>query len=688
MVTRTRNRVSTDAPLYALLPLALLLAQCAASSPPPPHAVGIPSGPPASTASLRGRVLGAFDLRPVPGARVSARGIDAEVESGADGSYLLEGVPPGLRGVQVRPVDHQPLEVRHHFTAGETGERDLFVLEGETLEGVVRTAEGRAVAGASVATRWGARTTADDRGRFRLRGLFSAESEGVAFRVAAPGFGTQLFRVPLPPGFSPHRHDFVLQPAWRIEGRVLRGGMPVAGIVVAPYPGDIELQIARPVAVTDAEGRFLLESPYGGRGLRLVAREEDELLVETPPIAAVPGTTVRNVVHTLPVLERIEGFVLCPAGPPPEAIDLCAEPVDPRVGAYEGAPQSPFRVARLSVDGTFRLRLPPGEWTLLARMRLEMGPPVEVGRVSVSAASRTTPLEIEIPAEAFGKEGWLRGRVRDEEGRPVEGARVHGIGNPVLTDSEGRFDLRVNALFMETSDALGRAGGDPTELELLVEREGYLPATAPVLVPGRPDAEIILRKGATLRGRVVLPDGITPARCFTVEVRDDERGAARSPDRPRELALPVAMTISAADGRFEIPDLPGGRVAVIVRSGDLAAPMVRGLELVVGAVAPELRLQVGPAPALVVEVRDGEGHPVAGARVHLLAAAAGGEFLRSPVRSGVSDAAGCAEFRVLLEGSYGVALVDGDGTEISRTPVMVAPGATTRAAVSCPGNRE
>src|SRR5262245_64155281 len=71
----------------------------------------------------------------------------------------------------------------------------------------------------------------------------------------------------------------------------------------------------------------------------------------------------------------------------------------------------------------------------------------------------------------------LEGRVLDEAGRPVVGARVTAGGAAARTDEDGRFRLER----------------PPDDATLVVEADGFLPARVPVRALGQAAAEVRLQ---------------------------------------------------------------------------------------------------------------------------------------------------------------------------------------------------
>jgi len=114
-----------------------------------------------------------------------------------------------------------------------------------------------------------------------------------------------------------------------------------------------------------------------------------------------------------------------------------------RKGANPFGPAEVILPAPTTADGTFSVELPPGEYTLVARRRSNLdnaGPlsagdqrsdPVDVAIPAGGAAKVNLPLNVKADAEMRSfvpPKEWttaISGVVKDPDGRPVSGARVH-----------------------------------------------------------------------------------------------------------------------------------------------------------------------------------------------------------------------------------------------------------------------
>ena len=353
---------------------------------------------------------------------------------------------------------------------------------------------------------------------------FAPVAPDVAYRLRVERAGfAPLERIvdPLRRGGEPGPLDLVLSPGASLAGRVVDGeGHPVsdARVVLRPEGSD------EPVGV-DAEGRFEILDLAPG----IV-----HLAVSAPgwAPAAIPSIELRPEAGSVDLGE----IVLEPESTlPGRVVDSEGRPV-------AGARVWARRAGGLAVsttehetesDGDGRFEIPGLDASARLHLRVRH-PEYQEARLHGVLGAGGPPLEIVLhPGIA------LRGQVVGGDGAPVVGARVVATPTPAghvgehetETDADGRFVLDPQPpgrLALVASHGAGRSR--PHELILAF---GDTP----------PEVALTLDQGATMRGRVVGPEG---------------RGVVGA----RVVAEGRSATQTDADGRFRLVGLGGDRLVL------------------------------------------------------------------------------------------------------------------------------
>lgn len=262
-----------------------------------------------------------------------------------------------------------------------------------------------------------------------------------------------------------------------VQGRAAWRGEVGAGVTVRAYRSVADIAAERPLATsapTALDGTYRLELPPGS--YYLTARDFDGppqpgqlyCYYSGAPVTVRPGAYT-NVGFNL---------VRIPQEAPPQsgptsgirgAITFQGEPLE-RAYLYvykDGRDgfKGPAYVIQPVEQGRFRLRLPPGDYYLLARKRAKGGQfgPIEIGdhfnyyygnpvriaagqtrEIMLETITRLSMLE---EGEAAAFRG-VRGAVLGPGGKPVPGVRVFAYRNPAMTGTP--------ALFSAPSDGAGR----------------------------------------------------------------------------------------------------------------------------------------------------------------------------------------------------------------------------------------
>ena len=365
-------------------------------------------------ARLEGRILDARSGEPVAGAVIAARSGDGRLHptlfedvrtrSREDGTYVLDGVPPGTALVAVRGPAHALRRLSLVVKAGGHLERDIHLNRGCRLTGRV-TAAGVPLAGIQVRadgdqgyelpfelSRRVART--DAKGRYEIEGLVPAKWY-VSVHDAKAGYGVNTVRVDR--GQSHASLDVAVSGSTVVTGRVLRAGKPVAGARVGTTLQEWE----RMGVVTGPDGAFEVRE-----SLILQKGRLDVLLPGVGGAQLVmPPQALADTAHEIEIVPfaRVSGQVRADEGTVPPGTRLRQEWGDDLWVPNE---------ARVSRDGRFELlAVGSGSVTLQA----EAPGRARTTRVELSLLAGKTAPDVEL---VFRAGHALRGRVVDQDGRP------------------------------------------------------------------------------------------------------------------------------------------------------------------------------------------------------------------------------------------------------------------------------
>jgi len=627
-------------------------------------------------AAVEGRVLASADEKPVAGAVVRARlaaernwSNEAVARSAADGSFRLDGVPPGdvdvfvwgggwvSKGLaDVRRGGADPFVV--HVEDGAPAKVELHAAPSASAEGQVLDANGSPAAMAAVSA---LPTTYFDGFAWRSTSAESGVDGTCVLRDLLPGIdysfsawqgrGDAYTRSTAPVRTESGRTVQVtlrLDPARRLEVTVLEQGTdaPLANSVVAvSRPG------AEPTGEwgTDASGRVEIAPVPGGRiGVRARAARHAPSPQDVVPEEVDP-MHLRAVVRLAPG-KVLAGRVELPASVDAESVMMTIR-LDPDVAT--GGPRRNLTswdnrpTPAIAADGSFRYDdLEDGAYVINAWSQWSRG-------WSCIAKASAGDTDVVVAAQPPGQKGEdVRVRVLDAEGSPVADASVQClfVFDAMSMDGSGAWHKQASprgspAPIRDGAATVTLPKRDSGRGEYWIAvfssppRKGVAPCGAAVVaVSDPPPAEIEVRlpRERRIAGRVVGPDGagvagvrvsVHAASCAVFEwmllAGMEEQGGART----------------GVDGAFDVGGLGDFtyRLSFTVPPG--FAPTMP-VKTPAGTTGVEVRLSRGLEP--VVTVRDASGRPLEGCGVHANVLSAG-PMPVAPSLSATTSAAGTAK---------------------------------------------
>lgn len=186
----------------------------------------------------------------------------------------------------------------------------------------------------------------------------------------------------------------------------------------------------------------------------------------------------------------------------------------------------------------------------------------------------------------------VSGRVVDEQGRPLAGVRVYAplyeADKDDETDAQGRFAIRPQ---------------HAKRVPIHVWANGYL-ETRTEIPRGTHGVTVVLERGASVRGRLSVPDGETLPKSVRILTR---------------LSHGWGQTAAVGDdGRFEVAGFkPGEAKRLGVRAASYMPVLLTGRVFDMGKALDLGTVALQTGRSVTVHVRDHEDQPVAGARVRV-----------------------------------------------------------------------
>ena len=629
--------------------------------------------------SLRFLVRDGADGSPVAGVWVYAGvggpgdspwSADALAPTDAGGIVVFRGLPAGRLGRwEAKKEGAVPAVMERDAPCPELlPDRETVVevalARGGRIRGSVRSADGTPVEGADVVAypesdegwEFNVRTESGPDGRFLLSGVRPGPC---GLHVRGRSFlDSGRAHVEVAAGEEAER-DFVLRRGAVIEGTVMDGkGRPLPGIdaVLQEREGDSGWISSRDPS--DADGRFRIEGVLPGSGVRVrVFGSAGESGISEPFPVPEGDRPVHVVVTALPGA-TVAGRIRVEGGPLPPSAEVLLG-----AGFYPGLsrPAEPGdRVAAAEEDGTFRLEgVRPGNYLLwvTADGFLPEDPP----RCEVAAGQVVEGIEVLlVPATE------LRGRVVDEEGRPLPGAAIRVSRHMPEWLHMDRIVGEGAVLAVSGPDGRFTVGGLwKGEYDVLADLDGRYPGAA-LGESGGGESVIVLHRTGTLAGLVVAAGSGAPLPGIPLAARQQTGYLGPVHEVRGE---------SRADGTFLLDGLDGTRTCdLLAGREDGLDPGTRGLvpveiqDLAVGARG--LRVELSPGLSISGRVLDGEGGALA-EPVHVRVDMVNpfGDLISPLCRDGEAGKDGSFSFEGLPKGKYRLSAWS------SRRPMDLVPAA-------------
>ena len=428
------------------------------------------------------------------------------------------------------------------------------------------------------------------------------------------------------PGLSPGRasgHDLSDHPQLIVhlgEAATVWGtvtdrdtGAPIVGAVVRARKTTAP---ARANAVTDGEGRYRIDTAPAGVNFSLTAfppaGQPHRFLPSSREVALAAGNTLR---YDLEVQRRAHSSVRV-HGRMLDEMNLALSGVEVHVRGESGT----VTTGRSRSDGTFTLDVPLGSlsfWAVAERRCLDPSADTGGHRFRWSPWTRpTSESDWDLGDLRMRPAREVRGMVRTVDGKSAPGALVSLRGSH--WSFQGRIARRPGEPWTAVADAEGRFrfvdAPCGEELTLTVSHPSSATMRETFVGPNESELELIVHRGAALRGVLELPDGSPAAHCVLLWRPPREFADARSSgDR---------LQRTDAAGRFFLSDVtPKGDLFVrtpqsqVSRQWYLPPDQVRQ-NLVEGA-ETEVHLRLVPTVALCGRLLYADRLPAAGFRLEV-----------------------------------------------------------------------
>jgi RNA polymerase sigma-70 factor (ECF subfamily) len=604
LLSRARSRPPVAAPLASSAP-------ADGEDRPPAASARIASSPRteevrSEPSPLQVKVVWRQTSEPATGARVtfrSGRGQPAAEEFQVDESgLLLLAAPAGWKTAWLEARHPEGL-LEEAEVSLPSGEAVTISLRRDVITGAVLDAEtGQPLPGAVV--RAGSReAVADASGVYLLPGLGWGLHD---LKASAAGHAAAPARVNhADPGES--LQDFRLDPALEVLVSVVgEDGSPIAGARVVPSVfGSDGAYLFDDGADTDPRGQARLSGVSRLHPPSIQAHREGYRSAYGRPEA---GPDPKQAELKL-VLEKVQsrGRLIVGRVTDPEGRAIAGAIVEWKDGestSYGDGVQYGQWKARTDRGGNYRLEYSdPSERCNLAVAARGRAPVIARG---VRAGSAEEPAEKNFTLEPGH---WLRGRVLDEESRPLEGVEVRVMASPDLlqegvaypaalretkTDGQGGFELQDLPGPRAAVQLRCRCDSPIQREEITLDRE----------------ADLVMKGYGVIRGRVVDGGSGEPVAAFRVRLKGLKGGVSSQEWNP-------GLSFTSSDGSFLLKRLDrNGLFGIIVEAEGFISGELEPLEPQAEAKAEERLISLSRGRALEGVVVDAAtGAPLQGIQV-------------------------------------------------------------------------
>ncbi len=515
----------------------------------------------------------------------------------SNGEYSLETLALGAKYTfGVKADGYAPIFSAQSVAIERKLRRDFELQLGGTLKGVVTDdTTGEPIEGAEVAlfvgrmgrgTNSSAYALTNAKGEYELVNLLAGPVMSAGFK--AQGYitdsrsqwtGNQISDIK---AGETAEVDAVLKRGGSIRGRITnaKDGVPLQGVEVSAV-SRVSMFIGGATAVSDANGEYVLEGVANGDVQVVAVYPGFAQTGGTEPVKVEGGEVSHDV--TMSVSGSVTGVVAAPDGTPVDGVRVrLKQKRDEGRGWSGGARRS--RSARRIRDARRGATITDakGRFTLTG---------VAPGAKWVAAAtgdgyveSESKPFSVDTGAVKkvkieMLKGGSLKGRVQDENGQLLTGARVRvatlsdelakkpklnawelrGVfrGEAYVSDSEGRYEfsgLKPGRIIVEaTKDDYVTWYKRDIRMQNNQEVDNYM---------------ITMKRGSIIKGRVLDTDD-KPVEGAWVGIstsenpgQENEQDSANQEDE--DTVTPTNFAQSEKDGTFKIENVPAGAYSVVV----------------------------------------------------------------------------------------------------------------------------